>query len=712
MNDALFNPQWYRVSQLCPRIRPGVDYVQHVYRKHPWYLIKGSSYSSTIRINASAHTLMQQFDGSTHVDEVWQRALVELGDDAPTQGEIIQLLVKLFDADVIDFEQSSDLDQLFENRKDAKRSDQKTRYGNPLFMRFKLFNPNALATALLPYTKGLFTRSAFFAWFGLMVAALVAASYSFDALAHAFSADMATRRNLIILWCVFPVMKLIHELAHALAIRRFGGRVDECGLALLVLIPVPYVDGSDSVRFSSKFQRIAVAGAGILVETTLAALGLAVWLLVEPGLVKEVALVVAVTGSVSSVLFNGNPLLKFDAYYVLSDYLEIPNLSSRSKQYPLYLIKRYLLGLDAHTPATAAGERRWLIGYGVASGMYRLVLTVVICLYVASHYFFIGVAIALWAASVQLIKPVFDGLRFLSVDDEVRRNRFRVNSVVGSALLVAGFALFVLQIPHVTSVRGVVWPEDQAVVRAGTDCFVRSVAVTNGEVVEPGTALVDCEDQQAQAKLEVLRADHLIARATLDATRDRADREVLATRLESTAELLDKAEQRNRRLNVISSAGGEVYIPGAESLEGRFIQQGELVAYILAEDRIRIRTLLDQERFELVENGVQAVDVRLLDGSEQSAPTHIIRKVPAATHQLSIAALGETGGGTLREHQNADGNAELVDAAFELELSLPDVFGSALIGRPVELRFLHGSATPATILYRELQLLLLSKFNV
>ncbi|MEO1575415.1 MAG: hypothetical protein AAFU65_10700, partial [Pseudomonadota bacterium] len=325
-HDPLFSQQWYRVRALVPRVRRDTTSAQHIYRQQVWYVLKGPAGGGSLRVNAAAHHVLGQFDGERTVAEIWEDTLTTLGDDAPTQDELIQLLGDLFDAGVVDFDRASDLDQLFDNQKTRSRAESTARFSNPLFMRFALFNPNRLALALQPVMGWLFSRATLVLWLLGMIATGIAAAYAWPDLGHSVRHDLVSPRNLLIMWFVFPLMKLVHELAHAVAIRRFGGEVQECGIALLVLLPVPYVDASDSARFSNKHHRMAVAAAGILVETGLAALGLAVWFVVEPGLVRDIALSVFVTGTLSSVLFNGNPLLKFDAYYVLSDLLEIPNL--------------------------------------------------------------------------------------------------------------------------------------------------------------------------------------------------------------------------------------------------------------------------------------------------------------------------------------------------------------------------------------------------
>ncbi|MFK8013808.1 MAG: hypothetical protein AB8G17_00025 [Gammaproteobacteria bacterium] len=711
MHDPLFSQQWYRVRALAPRVRPDTINSRHIYRGQTWFVLKGLG-GGSVRINAPAHQVLSEFDGERNVGEIWETSLVSLGDDAPTQDEMIQLLGDLFDASILDFEHTSDLDQLFVNRSDRSSAESKSRYGNPLFMRFALFNPNKLALALLPYSGWFFSRAVFALWLMAMVIAAVTVVYTWGPLTQSVTTDLVTSRGLLILWFVFPLMKLVHEMAHAVAVRRFGGEVHEGGIAMLVLLPVPYVDASDSGRFPNKYHRMTVASAGILIETTLACIGLAVWLIVEPGLVRDIALNVFVTGSVSSLLFNGNPLLKFDAYYVLADALEMPNLAARASRYPIYLLQRYVLRLDVRSPAIAPGERRWLLSYGVIAALYRLFLAFAICLYVASKFFFVGIVLAMWALVAQLGKPLWTLSRFLLFDPRIVQQRWRVNTLAALCASLIAFGLFVVQVPHVTAVRGVIWPTEQAVVRSRSDCFVDAVLTANGRYVPVDAPLIRCKDAREEATLAGLRADYLIARAALDASRDRVDRQLYRSELRLASDLLDQAEERNRRSIVTSDVGGEVYFPADNRLTGRYLKQGAVIGYVLNRDHIAIRTLLPQERIELLDDTLESVDVRRLRGAGIVEATSIVRRVPAATDRLAIAALGDQGGGDLMMRADDQESAILARPAFELELTLPPVFVDTLIGEPVELRFSHGSASTATILYRKLQLLLLSQFHV
>ena len=173
---------------------------------------------------------------------------------------------------------------------------------------------------------------------------------------------MLALENVFLLWLVYPVIKTIHEFSHAYTVKHWGGEVHEMGVMFLVFVPIPYMDASSSAAFNARYKRVMVGAAGILAELLLAATAMIVWANVEPGVVRAVAFNVMIIAGVSTILFNGNPLLRFDAYYVLSDLIEIPNLAMRSNNYIIYLLQKYLLNLEgAQNPVI--GKRRGSVVY-------------------------------------------------------------------------------------------------------------------------------------------------------------------------------------------------------------------------------------------------------------------------------------------------------------------------------------------------------------
>ena len=194
---------------------------------------------------------------------------------------------------------------------------------------------------------------------------------------HDLTADVVDRilvpHNIFLLWLVFPVLKTLHEFGHACATKAYGGEVHEMGVHVAGVHTLPYMDASAATAFRAKWQRIVVGAAGMLVELFLASLALFVWLNVEPGVVRAIAYNVMFIAGISTVLFNGNPLLRYDGYYIFADYLEIPNLRTRAQAYLYYLWERYAFGRrEAESEIATRSERGWFVvlrdnGVGVSS---------------------------------------------------------------------------------------------------------------------------------------------------------------------------------------------------------------------------------------------------------------------------------------------------------------------------------------------------------
>lgn len=712
MQEALLSNQWYRIANLRPRLRSSVTVQRHSYRGAIWFVIGERSGKTHTRVNASAFYLVSQFDGEKTVDSIWQSALIDLQDDSPSQDEMLQLLALMFDSGLVDFQKESDVDRLFESHGRKQSAEAKSRYWNPLFLRFALFDPDRLAKRILPWCRWAYSKSAFYAWSVLMILGVIAAAYSWPEVSAELNSDLVSPTNLVILWFVFPIMKLLHEFAHACAVKRWGGEVHEFGIAFLVLLPVPYVDASDSASFPNKYRRMAVAGAGIIVESTLACFAFLLWLNVEPGLIRDIAFNIFLTGSVSSLLFNGNPLLKFDSYYVLSDLVEIPSLSERSNRYLQYVIQRYAFGMTVTSPATAAGEPVWFVVYGILANCYRLILAGVICLFVAGQYFFIGIALAVWALLMQLGLPLFRGIKYLLSSPQLSEKRVRANLL--TAAFVGSLIAITLYLPmqNATVARGVIWPTDEAVVRAGADCLIEELLIDVGSPVDVGTELLRCEPDLLETEVRRLRAQQLEARANLLATRDRVERGLLQSELEIADDRLAVAEAKLAKTTLTGASQGEFFAPRFSDLVGRYFEQGEVIAYILNPENVAIRTMLDQDRVALLGDRLDEVELVMLREPSTIRDSVIIRKVPAASNTLVTPALGTSGGGDLSIRADGNNNPRLLQPAFEIELQLPTDVEHSLIGEAVHIRFDHGTESLAALLYRQLRLLFLSRFNV
>ncbi|MBL8481909.1 MAG: peptidase M50, partial [Rhodocyclaceae bacterium] len=507
MSGAFLSDNWYRVAQLRPQLHAHVQICRQRFRGRAWYILQDRATNRVHRFTPAIYALIHGMDGTRTVDALWNALAEKLGDDAPGQDDVIQLLYRLHAADVLQAGVPPDIAEVVERKRRLGRAGWMRNVLNPMALRLPLWDPDRFLQWAWPLVRPLLSPAGALLWLLVVGAASVQAGNHWRELTENLSDRVLGLQNLFLLWLTYPLVKLCHELGHAFAVRRGGGEVHELGVMFLVLAPVPYVDASASSAFRGKWQRMGVGAAGIIVELFLAALALFVWLAVEPGIVRAMAFNVMLIGGVSTVLFNGNPLLRFDGYYILSDYLEIPNLAQRSGQYLGYLVKRYAFGQwQAESPSDSRGESIWLALYQPVSWCYRLAIMVGIALFIAGQYFFIGVVLALWSVLSMLVVPLVRGANFVLNDASVASRRRRALAISGGALLIAVTLALGLPLPDWTNAEGVVWVPANAEVRAGAAGFVTRALARPGATVAAGDALLELSDPDLAADIEVRRA--------------------------------------------------------------------------------------------------------------------------------------------------------------------------------------------------------------
>ena len=338
MSESLFSPLWFRIADRHPQLRSDVQVQRQYVRGELWYVLVNTADAVHYRINQRAYQLIGRCDGRRSLQAIWDALLEELRDAAPTQDEVIRILGQIEGQGLLFYDVSPDAESL------QRRLDERNRRGfiNPFALRIPLGDPTPLLRKLEWLSPLLFNPFVMFLWAATTLVALSVTASNWTALhAHAV-AWMPTSRYLGLAFVAFPVIKALHELGHALAVRRWGGGVHEAGFSLFALVPAPYVNASAASAFRSRFKRVIVSAAGIMVELFLAALALAIWLNVQPGLLSDLAFVTMFIAGVSTLLFNGNPLLTFDGYYVLCDALDLPNLGPRSREWWTGLLRRLI----------------------------------------------------------------------------------------------------------------------------------------------------------------------------------------------------------------------------------------------------------------------------------------------------------------------------------------------------------------------------------
>jgi putative peptide zinc metalloprotease protein len=712
MQNPLDEKLWQALQTSHLRLASHVEFSEQLHRGQLWVIIRDPVRNQFYKTTPEIQQLLQSLDGKRRLDEILavQPALQTIVQE---RAQALKILAQLLEAGLLQGDFNYDYGEDLERQRQKNRLMGKMRWQRPWMLKVPLFNPDRQLDWLYRKTRLIWTAPALLVWLLTMLAALVALVDHFPQLKAYWGTRFLDPVNLLLLVLVYPLLKAVHELSHGLTTKKWGGQVYEVGLMFLVFMPVPYVDASGSTQFPIKQQRMLVAAAGVMTELFCAALALFIWIASDSILVRDLCMNVMIIGAVSSVIFNGNPLLRFDAYYVLSDWLEIPNLGSRAS---LYLSKRWqhiLLGVEPEPMPMAEGEKKWLLLYGVLSGTYRLVLSFSIALYIAGHYFFIGVLMALWAAVLQILMPFGKGLAKLYEVAKTHGRRPRFFLAYGAILALLYAGLFVVPVRHATQAEALLRVDGGYQIKAGAEGFLQEILVRNGEQVTAGQPLLVLQNSTLPAQLDAVLAQI-------------AEMEILLSRYLTTApdqagfyrDQLQRLRQEEgdlreslANLTVTSAVAGRVEIPAPDNQLGRYFAKGDVLGHVLAKDAHRLVALVPERLGDGVLRDVQRARVRMATdpGHEYSAVD--LQAVPQAVAQLPDAYFGSRRGGAISVDVSDNSGTRALEPYFQVEMRLEVKDQPPPAGRGRVL-FVHSDEPLGLRWLRQLRHLLLQRFEI
>jgi len=685
-----FSESWYRVTALRPRLRATVQVSRQHFRGQMWHVLQDPGANQFFRLNEAAYHFVAMLDGRRTVGEVWHGCNDELGDSAPTQGEAIQLLGQLYASNLLRAELPPDAEGLLKRYKKRRLREVQGYMTNLLFIRVPLIDPDHFLDAWVGLFGKAFSFVGFFLWMGLIVTGLYSLAGRAQELADS-SQGIFDPSNLFLLYASMVAIKIIHEFGHGFSCKRFGrqagggGEVHVMGVMFLIFTPLPYVDASSAWALRSKWQRAMIGAGGMYVELGIAAVAAVVWANTEVGTtVHAIGYNVMFIASISTLLFNGNPLLRYDAYYILSDLLEIPNLSQRSKDFIYYLVKRYIWGVKrARNPAHSIGERIWFAFYGVASTIYRVFILVMILAFLGDRLpeqlKFLAIIMGAVSLVMWMFVPLGKFLKYLTVSPELARNRTR--AVVTTLIVVGGIVagIGVVPAPEHIRLQGIVELEQHQVIYADTDGFVVTVMPSDyGQEVTPGgPALVTAVSPELQtARLELLAGEsELLARkaVALDAG-STVSVQAYDKQLAVARRRLADVDRRIAALTKHAPFAGRWISPNIEQALGAYVRQGDQVGVVAGKNEaVRIRVTANQEivalLWERYEQGVITADdieIRLKDLPDIQITGAITQRIEAGKDRLSSPALGYAAGGSIRTDTQDPKGTKAAEMFFEL----------------------------------------------
>ena len=619
------------------------------------YVLEDEAAGSFFRLGEPEYVFVSLLDGRRPFADVFAQAAAISGEAALSEQQAAGLCKWLVEAGLASTDASRQADRLAHATGLAARQ-QAAQKRNPLFLKTPLGSPDPVMQLAARWLGWLFATPMLGVAFALWIVGGIAAGMAW--MRHAGHTITASD-GFWIAGC-WLLLRVVHEGAHGVAARRTGCPVREWGLTWILLVPLPYVDVTATWRLDRRRDRMLVAAAGMIAELSVAAVAAIVWWLAPPGPLREHAAHLMLSASVVTVLFNANPLMRFDGYHLIADALDQPNLAAHGQQAIRSLGRRWVLGLPTERPRYPEGRATLVLAYGAAAMGWRVLLCVSLIVAAEQLLWGAGVVLAIAAAALWIVKPAASLLWFVARGTPTEQpSRVRFAAVLSSAAVLIAAAAIVPWAPPVTAPA--VYDFDPVVaVRSDASGFITTIDVAPGQTVRAGDRLLTLRNPALHAERAELQVE--LASARHRSRMQRHAGQIAAAEVEErTADVvqqrLDDVARRIAALTVTAPADGLVLSRSLDDLVGRYAAAGTMLLELGSARRRVIALVAEQDR-GAVQIG-QPASVALWGRSSPLAG-RVARIAPQATTRVTHPALVSTAGGplairTVSEAESRDG---------------------------------------------------------
>jgi len=502
-----------RLRDVVVEMRGELDISRHVFRDGPAYVMRDPITFATHRFDPEDYTIISSIRRDWTLGETFEHLV--------TAGHIERDEEDDYYAFILDLHQRSLLtlpinnaDALFQRFERRRRAENMSKLLGVFFLRVPLINPDRLLTQTLPLFRWMFTFPAFIAWLGLGAAALVVVVARFDDLTSP-AAGILDGNNLFLLWGALIGLKVVHEFGHAYACKAFGGHVPEMGAFMILFTPVAYVDATDSWTFSKIRHRAVVTLGGMYFESIVGAIAVFVWAATETSTLHALSYQIIILATVTTAAFNLNPLLKYDAYYLVSDLVAIPNLRARCQESLGGMFKKYLFGIKADREGQPLEPRPKLALFGLAQAGYKTGMMITISTVLVMKFGGLGIGLAVLMVGMMLFKSIMSLARYVLGSEETAPVRVRAVLTTFGLAGVALMAMLLVPIAWPVEARGVVSFSNVGVINAPVSGTLVELNVEQGQARYEGQRLVVISDDDKDGEYRALLAEHETGRARI-----------------------------------------------------------------------------------------------------------------------------------------------------------------------------------------------------
>jgi putative peptide zinc metalloprotease protein len=722
---------------LLLRARPDLTARRHRYHGRTFWVVKEPIGLNYFRFHEEEYAILQMLDGRTSLEEIKDQFEQQFQPQKITYHDLLQFVGMLHRSGLVISEAGGQGRQLVKRRGEKKWREWMGKLANVFALRFRGVDPERFLNWLYKYAGWFFTWPVVVCvlLFGLSALSLVIVNFDvFSSRLPAFH-EFFGPKNWFWLGITMAVVKVLHEFGHGLSCKHFGGECHELGAMLLVFTPALYCNVSDSWMLPNKWHRAAIGAAGMYVELFLASIATFLWWFSAPGLMNHICLSVMFICSVSTVIFNGNPLLRFDGYYILMDLLEIPNLRQKSSEVLKRYMKEYCLGLEQPENPFLPQGNRWLFAvYTVAAVAYRWLVTFSILLFLNKVFEpyglkVIGQAIAVAGLVGLVVQPIWSLWKFLYTPGSL--TKVKMNRVFATIGVLAAALVFVLFVPLPFSVKCVfeVQPRGGKQVFAGVAGELKEIKARPGDTVQQGDVILVLDNPKLRWELQSLRGRRdEAAQALADLRRAQFSDAAAVDQVEQAVETLASAEKqladkqaevdrltlRAPRDGVIipvpqkvdKSAQAEGRLPGwsgspfDEKNFSAWFQPTDLLCQVGDPKDLEAVLIIDQTYIGLVKPD-HAVRI-LLEAQTGRAFDTKVGEISPSEMKLVSPAMGTPQGGRLEAKSDPSGMMKPLSTSFQARAPLGDAVDAAQVGMQGQARIYTGWQSVRARLYRYL----------
>ena len=646
------------------------------------YRIGLAEYRFIAKINGerSNANIFELLKNETGAQQGQQQASNELPQD-----QIVQIANWLLAMNLVTVNQSDNSLRLNAMAQQIERAKMKS-WLNPISIRFSLFNPNRFLKSIQPATEWLFSSWFFVLWVMIGVYSLVCLVDNWQRV-YASSANVLSSGSWIWLLITWFVLKVVHESAHGIACRKYGGEVPEFGVVFILFAPMAFVNVTSMWRFVNRWQRMVVSAAGMYVEFLVAFLAIIVWSQTD-GVVASIAFSVMVMSSVTTILFNANPLMRFDGYFLLSDLLAIPNLYGKGGQWFSETTKQLFFGVPKQTQFHA-NERVPVAIYGALAFVWRILIGLGLIIAASvllqgAGLVLIGIGVVTWFA-LPILRQI---VSLTDSNGQVKINKIR--TAVSVACLV-GFVVagvYVFQAPATKSAPAIVQLHNESVIRSDASGFVTAIHVAEGQTVAKGDLLIELENPELANELVELTRLREEAKIQSRIHQQQGNQAMVQAETQRVYGLTDQIVEKQsaaKGLQVLATDDGVIVQRQLANRLGSFVEQGDELLTVAKLDSKEVVVSVDQSEYDATvwTTGKQ---LRLMFPGKAVVNATLVSINPRASQSPTFPSLTATQGGslpvrTLVKSPSDDNelNFELLSPRFDVTVSLPGDLGDQVL---------------------------------